>query len=132
MPCALSPDSFQSPVRQLPTHFLPQSLLYMEILATKMSFLHVQINLARLRYSLSALLILQRRPHPLAQERVHLLRRASDKAPRIQQIVQFVFDRVKIRVPPHALDEVVREAEVFHLVRGFLREHLSNRECESQ
>ena len=47
-----------------------------------------------------------------------------------EERVQLALDRVKVRVCTHALDEVVIEPELLHLVRGFVREDLATKSLQ--
>ena len=68
--------------------------------------------------------VLQGGCHPLIEELIHLLRRASNERARLQQCVELILDRVKINILSNAFNEVVLLSELFHLVRGFMRKYL--------
>lgn len=79
-----------------------------------------QLNLSTTSDSVRRLLIRQRRGNPILQKRIHLLRCPPNKARRIQQRIQLSLDRIKVRVPPNPVDEVVLKPQLLDLVCGFV------------
>lgn len=71
--------------------------------------------------------VLQGGCHPLIEELIHLLRRASNERARLQQCVELILDRVKINILSNAFNKVVLLSELFHLVRSFMRKYLKVR-----
>lgn len=86
--------------------------------------LHRQFHFSCLLNSFLYLVTCQSRFHPLLYEAVYLLRRTADEAGRVEQGVQIADDRIEIRVLPDALNEIIFQAKLFHLVRCLVRENL--------
>lgn len=78
--------------------------------------LHRQFNFLALMDRLLQLLGSQGRYNPVLQERVYLFGSASDEARRVQERVEMAFDGVKVRVATNAIDQIIVEPEVLHLV----------------
>ena len=70
------------------------------------------------------LLIFQRRLHPLLQEAIHLLRCTADERCWVEEGVKLGFDWIKVWVFADAVDKIVLESQLLHLVAGLMREDL--------
>jgi hypothetical protein len=87
--------------------------------------LDIKLSLVSCIYRRFELWVFQGGCHPLGEELIHLLRCTSNERARIQQRVELILDRVKIRILSHAFNQVVLFSEFFYLVRGFMRQYLS-------
>lgn len=81
---------------------------------------HALAALERLLQFLSV----QRGLHPLGEEAVDLLRRATNEARGVEQRIKVALDWVEVRVRADALDQVVLEPELLHLMRRLVRQNL--------
>lgn len=72
------------------------------------------------------LLVSKSRLHPVLDEAVDLLWGAADEASGVEQGVEVGDDRLKVRVGPDAVEQIILKTEALDLVSGFVGEDLHN------
>ena len=108
------------------------SIYCVSLYFTLSQFSDIQLSLVSFIYRHFKLWVLQGGCHPFLDKLIHLLWCAPDERARIQHSVKLILDRIKICILSYAFNQVVLFSELFHLVRGFVRQHLSSsRACET-